>query len=1002
MWCLLAVGLAACGGSSSNDSPRAPSITSQPASVTATAGATASFSVTATGGNPLAYQWQQNGAPISGATAASFTTPPLTSSDNGALFTVVVSNGGGTITSTAATLTVGAGIAPSLVTQPVAQSVVAPAAATFAVAATGSDPLAYQWTRNGVTIAGATAASYTTPATTIADDNGALFAVTISNAAGTATSDNAALTVTAGATQPLIVTQPASQTVNAGQTASFSVVVTGTAPLAYQWSKNGTAIAGATAASYTTPATADADTGSIFNVTITNAAGSVTSADATLTITPLGVAPSVTSQPASVSVNAGQAASFSVTAAGSATLTYQWKRDGIAINGATSAAYTLASATAADNGAQFTVTVANGVGTVTSNAATLTVVGSASVAPTISAQPANTTVTEPAAATFSVTATGTAPLAYQWRRNGVAVAGATAASYSTPPTTVAADNGATFSVIVSNGTTPNATSTSATLTVVAAAVAPSIATQPADAAVNAGDTATFSVVANGTAPLAYQWRKNGTNIVGATNASYTTPATAAGDNGARFSVVVSNGTAPNATSNDATLTVNATWTGIRQDGAPLPTPASQTANDAAKAVATDPQGNVIIGGYTTGNFAPPTNAAAKPFIAKYSAGGTLMWARWVLDSVNVFGVLESVNGVAADAAGNIYVTGQTLTTLAGEVAAGGTDVFVAKFDPSGNRLWAHQFGSSSTDTPTGIAVDTNGNAFVVGTSSGQLPLQPPPGGTTNYFIGKYDTNGNRLWLSEDIFNAAHGVPYNEAHGVAVDGGGNAYLVGFTSSQTGGSGAYVVKFNGAGARQWETKFGGAAPNDGLPVAPDGVAVSADGSAVFVAGRTYVDFDTAGNPPVASFCCLTGDAFVARFNSAGTLQWVHNLSSLTLNGSTHYDDEAFAIATNAAGSAVFITGYTAGVMPGEQSKGAEDVFVARYEADGTRTWVRQLGSSLPATTGGAQNERAFGIALDLHGDLFVAGVTHGTFGTPLKNTDRDDWFVFKMKPSDGSLY
>ena len=224
----------------------------------------------------------------------------------------------------------------------------------------------------------------------------------------------------------------------------------------------------------------------------------------------------------------------------------------------------------------------------------------------------------------------------------------------------------------------------------------------------------------------------------------------------------------------------------------------------------------------------------------------------------------------------------------------------------------------------------------------------------------------------------------------------------SASQSNGSGAYIAKFNGSGVRQWETQLGGTAPNNGLPVTANGVAVSADGSAVFLSGRTYADFDAAGTPPVASFCCTTGDAFVARFNGTGTLQWVHNLSSLTLNGSTHYDDEAFAIATNAAGSAVFITGYTAGVMPGEQSKGAEDVFVARYEADGTRTWVRQLGSSLPATTGGAQNDRAFGIALDLHGDLFVAGVTHGTFGTPLKNTDRDDWFVFKMKPSDGSLY
>src|SRR5690349_9362926 len=86
-------------------------------------------------------------------------------------------------------------------------------------------------------------------------------------------------------------------------------------------------------------------------------------------------------------------------------------------------------------------------------------------------------------------------------------------------------------------------------------VAPSIATQPQNASVVMGQTATFSVVAIGTQPLSYQWQKNGANISGATSASYTTPAAVAGDNGATFRVIVSNGTQPNATSNSATLTI---------------------------------------------------------------------------------------------------------------------------------------------------------------------------------------------------------------------------------------------------------------------------------------------------------------------------------------------------------------------------------------------------------------------------------------------------------------
>src|SRR5207245_2676108 len=148
---------------------------------------------------------------------------------------------------------------------------------------------------------------------------------------------------------------------------------------------------------------------------------------------------------------------------------------------------------------------------------------------------------------------GTAPLTYQWQKNGANITGAIAASYATPATTTA-DNGATFQVVVSNSA-GSKTSAAATLTVNAAAVAPTITTQPASQTVTAGQTVTFSVVANGTAPLTYQWQKNGANINGATAASYTTPATTTPDSGSAFEVVVTN-TAGTATSSAATLTGN--------------------------------------------------------------------------------------------------------------------------------------------------------------------------------------------------------------------------------------------------------------------------------------------------------------------------------------------------------------------------------------------------------------------------------------------------------------
>jgi hypothetical protein len=179
------------------------------------------------------------------------------------------------------------------------------------------------------------------------------------------------------------------------------------------------------------------------------------------------VAPSITTQPQSTSVTAGQTATFTVTASGTQPLSYQWQKNQANISGATSANYTTPATTSADNGAMFQAVVSNGTSpSATSNAATLTVT-SEPVAPTITTQPQNATVTVGQTATFSVVASGTQPLSYQWQKNQTNITGATSTSYTTPATTLA-DNNATFRVTVSNGTSPNATSSSATLTVNAA------------------------------------------------------------------------------------------------------------------------------------------------------------------------------------------------------------------------------------------------------------------------------------------------------------------------------------------------------------------------------------------------------------------------------------------------------------------------------------------------------------------------------------------------------
>lgn len=194
----------ACGGSgasssSSSDSgstASAPTITTQPASVSVAAGGTASFSVTASGTAPLAYQWRKAGTAIAGATSATVSLSAVSASDAGS-YDVVVSNTAGSVTSSAATLTVttaSGAVAPTITTQPLSQSVAVGSSVSLTVAASGTAPLSYQWSKDGAAIANATAATYTVASATTASAGS--YTVLISNAAGSVTSSPATLTVT--------------------------------------------------------------------------------------------------------------------------------------------------------------------------------------------------------------------------------------------------------------------------------------------------------------------------------------------------------------------------------------------------------------------------------------------------------------------------------------------------------------------------------------------------------------------------------------------------------------------------------------------------------------------------------------------------------------------------------------------------------------------------------------------------------------------------------------
>ena len=193
----------------------------------------------------------------------------------------------------------------------------------------------------------------------------------VRNASGEVLSGPALLSVNPAPIGPVITVQPQPVVVNAGQTALFSVTATGTAPLAYQWQRNGVNIAGATAATYSVVNAQSIHVGS-YRVTISNAAGSVTSTAATLTVNLAVQLPVVLTQPADATRTVGQSVTFTIAASGSGSLTYQWYLDGIPIAGANSPSYTLSAVVLTDAGA-YTAGVRNMAGEVLSNQAVLTV-----------------------------------------------------------------------------------------------------------------------------------------------------------------------------------------------------------------------------------------------------------------------------------------------------------------------------------------------------------------------------------------------------------------------------------------------------------------------------------------------------------------------------------------------------------------------------------------------------------------------------------------------------
>jgi pectate lyase len=261
----------------------APSITTDPQSQTVLVGQDVAFSVLASGTLPLSYQWYYNtNSVLTNATGSTLKLTNVQLSDAGG-YSVIVSNNYGSATSAVAQLTVNIPDPPSIITQPQDQTVSLGGSAAFSVTAGGSEPLSYQWYFNsGTLIANATDPTLTI--TNVQPGDAGTYSVTVSNLAGGIVSSNAILTINTNPVAPVFISQPASQVVLIGGTASFTASAAGTAPISYQWNKDSLPIPGATSSTLTLTNVQPGDDGS-YTVTASNTVGTATSSAAVLTVT---------------------------------------------------------------------------------------------------------------------------------------------------------------------------------------------------------------------------------------------------------------------------------------------------------------------------------------------------------------------------------------------------------------------------------------------------------------------------------------------------------------------------------------------------------------------------------------------------------------------------------------------------------------------------------------------------------------------------------------------
>ena len=522
------------------------SVTNSASSTSACGGGAITFTATPSNGGSPSYQWYLNGAAVSGEINPTYSL--ATPADADAIYVEMTPSAQTCLSSSAATASntvtlTSTASTPTVSIQSTASSAFCPGTSvTFSVnssANMGATPT-YQWNLNGTPISGAINPSLVT--TTLNNNDQVTLTMTSSlNGTCLTQSDATSTSVTSLVNSSTSITsQPADASACTGSSASFTVAGAGQGTLTYQWKKNGANITGnatATTSTLTISGIASGDAAN-YTVDVIGACGTATSNTAALA---LNAVTAISVQPVAVVACNGLTATYNVTASGQGTLSYQWRKDGSPISGATNSSYSIAGITSANAG-NYSVVVSGGCGNVTSSNAALTV----QPATLISSQPSASTICQNNAANFAVTATGQGALSYQWKLNGNSISGATGSTLAV--SNAQAINAGSYTVDVTAGCGITSSNT-ALLTVNPAT---SITTQPVGTAGCEGQNTTFTVVAAGTGTLAYQWKYGSTNV-GTNAASFNIPSTTTANDG-NYSVVVTGGCG-NTTSSTVALNV---------------------------------------------------------------------------------------------------------------------------------------------------------------------------------------------------------------------------------------------------------------------------------------------------------------------------------------------------------------------------------------------------------------------------------------------------------------